>query len=291
MTAPTLLDYSFQYGVNGIVLNGAPFTDGTIIDIENVQGLDSAPAKEQDSSLDGRDGGIVYAEYEDVRPISLTGTVYGGSIPIMTTLEALKANFALSKTAQPLFIQPGSISARLVNCKALGCKYDWTTALQYNVAPIVFNLKAEDPTIYGTSVYSILGNLIPAGSTPGYTFPRTFSYTFGGGGISTNAVTLINNGTKSVGFTATITQQACVNPRLISDTVGKSVTTSLTVGSSDTAVFNFFTEKLSLNGSPRGSAVVNEGWFKLRPGSNSLRFQADSTTPATITFSFSDGYR
>lgn len=289
MTAPVLDAYSCQYGVTGLLLNGVAFPDGTIIDITNIDGLDSAPAKSSTASYEGRDGGILNAVNEDMRTIVITGMVYAGTNSVFVTLEALKDNFALSDTAQPLYLQPYGVSPRMVNCKSLGVKYSWSTAMRTGTTPIVITLQAEDPSIYGTNQYMVQGNLITA--AVGYSWSRPWSYSFGGGN-PVGLTLLTNAGTKPTGFYATIQNQAVTNPRLISDTAGELfVSTNITIGTTDRLVFDFYTQSLFLNGQSRHAAVVNEGWFSLAKGQNSIRFQADSSIAATINYTYYDAYR
>lgn len=291
MTAPVLDAYALQYGITGILLNGAPLPDGTTIDITDISGLDSAPAKSSSATYEGRDGGILHAVNEDMRQIVITGTIYAGSNSIFVTLEALKDNFALTDTAKPLYLQPYGVSPRMVNCKSLGVKYSWTTAMRTGNTPIVITLQAEDPTIYGVSQYNVQGYLITPAATPGYTFSHPWPYSFGGGN-PVGQTLLTNAGTKPTGFYATLQNQSVTNPRIISDTAGGLfVSTSLTVGSSDVLVFDFYNQTLLLNGQSRHASVQNEGWFQLLKGSNSIRFQADSSTPALINYTYYDAYR
>lgn len=291
MSAPILSDFSLQYGATGIVLNGAPLSDGTIIDVTDIGGLDSAPVRVISSPFEGRDGGVINAVFEDMRTIPITCMIYAGSTPINQTLEALKANFAPSDVAQPLYFQPGGITQRQLFAKSLGVKYNWTQAMRTGQTPAVITLQTEDPTIYGTSAYSVLASLVGSTAMPGYKFNRLWSYTFGGA-VKIGQQFLTNAGTKETGFLATITGFAVTNPRIIGDTVGgATVRLNLTAGSSDTLVFDFYNQAVILNGSTRHAAVTQEGWFKLQPGVNSVRLQSDSTTAASIVYSYFDAYR
>lgn len=291
MTAPVLDDYALQFDFTGLLMNGDPLPDGTIIDVTQIDGLDSAPAKQSTASYEGRDGGILNAFNEDMRKPVISGTIYAGSNPIFQTLDILKQNFEIGTDPKPLFFQQEGTDLRQVFCKSLGFNYSWTAAMRTGTTPFTITLQAEDPTIYGTAQRTFTGALQTPSTTPGYQWSRAWSYSWGGG--NPIGLTLLPNlGTKYVGFTATLQNQACTNPRIICDTQpGKQVTTDLTVGSADIVVFDFFTQSLYLNGQSRHGAIDIENWFKLQRGLNSVRFMADSVSSAQVTYSYYDGYR
>jgi hypothetical protein len=290
LTAPVLIDYSFQFGATGYVIGGAPFADGTLIDVTSVTGLDQAPIRTSTATYEGRDGGILNATHEDMRVVIISGIIYGGSSPVQTLLEALKANYAPSSLAQPFYIQPGGITQRQIYAKSLGFKYPWDAGIRTNKVPFTITLQAEDPTIYGTSLYDVAGAL--QGAAPGYGFNYNYPYSYG---TSTfiGQTYLVNNGTKPCGFYAIIRNPTSqiVNPRILSDTVSAQVTTTISAGSNDVLIFDFYRESLLLNNANRHTAIVNEGWFLLQPGINSVRFQADSTAQVNVDYQFYDGYR
>lgn len=290
MTAPVLIDYSYQFGATGIVIGGAAFADGTIIDVTGVTGLDQAPIRTSEATYEGRDGGILNAVHEDMRKVIVTGIIYGGTSPIQTLLEALKANYAPSAVAQPFYIQPGSITQRQVYAKSLGFNYPWSTDLRTNKVTFTITLQAEDPTIYGTTLYDTPGAL--QGVAPGHAYNYGYNYNYGSS-VFIGQTYLVNNGTKPVGFYAIIRNPSAqvVNPRILSDTMSTQVTTSISAGSNDILIFDFYNESLLLNGSNRHASIGNEGWFLLQPGINSIRFQADSTAQVNVDYQFYDGYR
>jgi hypothetical protein len=290
MTVPVLSDFSLQYGTSGLLLNGLPLSDGTIIDVDQVDGLDEAPVKSSEASYEGRDGGILNAFFSDMRKPKITGTIYGGTNSVFNTIDLLKANFAVGLQAQPLFFQQAGQTPRQLFCKSLGFNYSWTAAMRLNNTPFTINLQAEDPTIYGTTNYMPVGYFQTLGSQPGYHWSRAWSYSWGGGNPIGQTL-LVNNGNKAVGFLATIQGQACNNPTLISDTTGLNIATNIIIGATDVLTFDFYQKSLFLNGVSKHAAITNEGWFQLQPGLNSIRLQVASVTAAQILFNFYDGWR
>jgi hypothetical protein len=213
----------------------------------------------------------------------------GGSV--FPLIDVLKANYAIGQTPQPLFFQQEGTTQRQVFCKSLGFNYSWTSAMRTGTTPFTISLQAEDPTIYGTQQYAPVGFCQTPNSVPGYNWSRAWSYTWGGAAMI-GLTQLTNNGNKYTGFLATIQGQACQNPQIICDSQnGLNVDTSLVIGSTDTLVFDFYNQSLYLNGVSKHALVTNEGWFKLQPGVNVVRFLADSNTPAMITYTFYDGWR
>lgn len=290
MVAPLLGDFGFQFRDDGIMINDdntvAPF-----VDIKKVSGLDSAPFKIASRSADGRDGGYVQIEYEDIRKVIIEGEIHGSSTPIEPLLDALKANYAPRPAftpAQPLYFSVPGVQPRVVFGKSTGFRYSWESMRRWNSTPFTVEVLCEDPTIYSSGTKTVQGNLTVANN--GYTFDHAFDYSFGGF-TAPNFPVVTNDGNKPVGFLATFTGQTLTNPRVTSITADSTLKLLLTLSALDTLVIDFYDEQIYFNGATRRKAVTEEGWFKLQPGGNTLTLQADSAVPAVVDISFRDGFR
>lgn len=290
MATPVLSTFAFQYGDDGILINGdsaaAPY-----LDIKSVEGLDNAPYKTSAKEYDGQDGGTFNGEFEGMRKIVITGEIHGGSFdsnPIEPLLDNLKANFAPTTVAKPLHFYPYGVAQRMVNCKSEGFHYSWEAMRRWNSSPFEIRLTAEDPTIYASTLKTVTGILM--GDSPGYSFNHGFNYSFGG---VTNPLTpqLNNAGNKPVGFIAKWEGQAVVNPRILSSTSSMTLSLDLSISTTDILIVDFYKEAVWFNGSSRRKAVLEEGWFKLQPGYNDLTYQADSTNLSYVDFIYRDGFR
>jgi hypothetical protein len=288
---PVIDNFAFKYGDDGVVINAMNST-APYLDIKSVEGLDNAPFKITTHEYDGRDGGSFQGEFEGMRKIVISGEIHGGDVvsnPLEVLLDSLKANFAPTTVAKPLYFYPFGVAMRQVFCKSEGFRYSWDAMRRWNSSPFSITLTAEDPTIYSATQKTETGVLIT--SSPGYVFNHGFDYSFGGmGSVGTPLIT--NSGNKPVGFYATWSGQGVSNPRLISATDGgKIFSLDLDLSISDTLVVDFYREKVLLNGQSRRKAVMEEGWFQLLPGANQLSYQADSTAASSVLISYWDGYR
>lgn len=288
MTAPVLQDFTLQFGNSGILLNGSPAnTYDPIWDVDKVTGLDSGSFRSSTKALDGRDGGIVEAEFQDPRTIVISGTVYGQNNAIGPYLDLAKANFGPSKYDQPLYIKEPGNSQRQVFCKSLGFKYDWDAAYRLNTTAYQVTLIAADPVVYGAVQRSASGTN-STGSVPGFGF--NISFNFGFGGSYTPASLIVTNaGNKSVGGTIVITGSG-TNVRILNANTGKTLATSISVGTGDTLIFDLSYRRVTLNGISRRGSVTAENWFKFDPGQTLLQLLTDSGTISATVLNY-DGWQ
>lgn len=260
-------DFTFAYSDTGVILNSDPLlpTD-PFVDISKVSGLDNAEFRISEREREGMDGGFVDSMYEKMRTIVLEGQIYNTT---ESYLDSLKANYAPSFAVQPFYFDAPGVSERLIYCKSYGMKYDWDTARRLGIVPVQFQLKAEDPTIYGALITAIanLGSI-----DTGFAFNLSFNFGFGAGGTA-GTTTITNSGNKDADGTFTITGPV-TNPIIVHDNTGNRLTFSIVLGVSDTLVINLRNKTVTLNGTAnrRGSLVTTSRWFMLEPGVNTLRF-------------------
>lgn len=288
MTAPILSDFTLQFGTGGVLLNNDPANQyDPFFDVEKVTGLDSGSFRSSTKALDGRDGGIVAAEYLDPRTIVISGTCYGQINPIGPYLDLCKANYAPSKYDTPLYIKEPGNSQRQVFCKSLGFKYDWDSAYRLNTAAYQITLIAADPVVYGTIQRSAIGTN-STGVYPGFGFNLAFN--FGFGGVYTPASLIaVNMGNKEVGGTI-IVQGSGTNIKILNNNTGKTLATSVSIGGTDALIFDLSYRRLTLNGVSRRGSVTQENWFKFPPGQTQLQLLTDSGTVSGTVLNY-DGWQ
>lgn len=293
--APVLSDYSYMFTDTGVVLNdddSSPLSGAPVYDVHQITGLDLSMVRTSMKVSEGEDGGTVEAEFLDPRTITIEGTLYcTSSDSIEAYLDALKANYQPSITDKPFYMKAPGTDQRMLRCKSLGVRYDINQARRYNSTTFQIILQAQDPVVYSSTVKSFAGGL-SSDVWNGHGFNHGFDLSFGGSTILGNQITVVNEGTKSVG--AIITLYGPVSgPRLISETANKTLSMpGLNVPTTtDTAVIDLRKRTVHLNGVSRRFTVdSNEGWFLIMPGTNVLRYQAASTTPSQLVGTFSDGY-
>lgn len=109
--------------------------------------------------------------------------------------------------------------------------------------------------------------------------------------LTTDQVELINNGNRDAPVVFVI-QGPAVNPIIINDTLGLQLKFNITLGADDTLTIDTVNHTIVLNGSANRRGVLEDpDWFLLKPGSNFIRFRADSLGPATLLTSWRDAWR
>lgn len=108
---------------------------------------------------------------------------------------------------------------------------------------------------------------------------------------TTDQVELVNNGNRDTPVVFVI-QGPATNPFIINDTLGLNLKFNITLGENDTLTVDTANHTIVLNGSANRRGVLEEpNWFLLRPGSNFIRFRADTVGPATLLTSWRDAWR
>jgi hypothetical protein len=125
----------------------------------------------------------------------------------------------------------------------------------------------------------------------GHGFDHAWDLSFGGVATTGSQITVVNDGTKAVGALIRLIGPV-ITPKLVSDTAGKTLQFNLTAGTSLDAIdIDLNKRTVKLNGASRRGTVADEnGWFKLLPGTNVIRYQAASATVVPLNGTFQNGY-
>lgn len=290
-----LADLTFKLGDNGIVLNGE-FTDDTvtdglsIIDIERVTGLSSASYRETRRDHEGTDGGFIDAEFEQGRSVILEGTVYSQVGIIEKYLDRLKQDFAPVRNSIPLFLKAPGKAEQVIFVKPLGVRYDWTTSRRLGQEPIQFEVFAEDPRIYDSTLQTInipLGGLV----TSGFGFPYGFPYGFGATPATPDGRNVVNGGNRPAPALFRINGPA-TNPQIRSDEANASLRFNIVLSSTDFLEIDLGLFTVKLNGtSNRLGTLISPDWFMLKPGDNFIRYIAEAATGSSLDVEWRNAWR
>jgi hypothetical protein len=288
-------DTTFQLSDTGIILNDDLLGNVPFVDVETVTGLDSAPFRQTKRDHEGVDGGFMDAEFEQGRDISIQGILYSNGNPLEPFLDSLKANWAPSTTLIPLYILVNDVGLRVIFVKPLGVQYDWDALRRLGMAAVTFTCYAEDPRIYSGSLQSVI---IPLGAfvLTGFGFNLGFSFSFGGVSTTSDGQFVYNTGNRPAPVILTITGPV-VNPIILNDTTGSTMTFNITLGVGETLVIDTQYHTVRLNGTTnRRTVMTTPGWFMLAPapiapsGGNFIRFRATSGT-GTLTVAYRASWR
>lgn len=267
-------DLTWQLGDSGVVLNDNGLFGVPLIDITKVAGFDSAPIRSTKRDHEGVDGGFMDAEFETGRDISLSGTAFFNGANVMSTLDALKANWAPSDSLQPLYFLSSDVGLRYLRVKALGVAYSLDTALRVGACDVTFSCYAEDPRFYDINQNSYT---LSIGATifTGFGFNLGFSFGFGGVSTTNDGVFVPNGGNRPTPLIIKINGPV-TNPVIINDTTGDTMSFAATLLGGDQLVIDTQYKTVTLNGANRRSYMQQNGWFLLQPGNNFIRYRATS---------------
>lgn len=281
-------DFSFRFLDDGVLLNPNnqifPF-----VDIYKVSGLDSAPYRETERDHEGVDGGFLDAEFEKGRPIVLEGVALGEVPELLPLLETLKVNYKPSAVLLPFYYKAPVIGSRVLFVKPRGVRYDWDRAIRHGETPIQFQLYAEDPRQYSTTIET---GYVPwaAAPTNGIGFDLGFDFGFGTAASMDNVV-VTNNGNRETPAIITIAGPVS-NPRIVNDTAGKTLLFTIVLTSTDTLTIDLGNKTVRLNGtSNQRGTLQSPDWFLLQPGQNFFRYQGDLGTGSSMTIKFRSAWR
>lgn len=265
-------DNTFKLGDSGVVLNTSAILP--FVDIEKVEGLDSAPYRETFRDHEGVDGGYIDAEFEQGRDIMLEGIATCDVNSVETYLDSLKYNFAPVTSPIPFYYKAAGLGERVLFVKPRGCRYDWEQARRTGCTAIQFLMYAEDPRIYENNLLNIV---IPFGgsATTGFGFSLGFNLDFGVA-IPPFGSFIVNSGNRPTPAILTITGPV-VNPRVINDTDSKSLNFTITLSGADSLVIDLDRRTVTLNGSTNArNTLTTSDWFYFKPGNTFIRFGGTS---------------
>lgn len=281
-------DYTYQLGDTGVLLNSSPVLP--FVDIEEVEGLDSAPFRETQRDHEGQDGGFLDAEFEKGREIALTGKAYVDATNAEPFFDSLKQNYAPSTALVPFYVKHPGVSERFVNVKPRGVRYNITQARRYGETPIQFLLYAEDPRLYSNVVD---GATIPFGtvSTIGIGFNLGFNLDFGGGAVPSSASLAVGgNRPTPVIF---VVNGPCVDPVIRNVTTGDILRFSpLQLLGGETLTIDTQYRTVLFNGTSnyRG-LLIDPNWFLLSPGIVEIGYGAATGTGSSLQVSYRSAWR
>jgi hypothetical protein len=291
MTTPTNFqvpslpqDYTYQYTSAGVALNTDVTPMAPFVDVQEVDGLDSAPVRSSQRAREGADGSFIDARWEDGRTIVISCIVYSPPDSVETFMDALKENYAPSRDPQPFFFRHPTVGTRMVMCKSLGVRANVDQLRRTGSTIAQITLQSEDPRIYSGTATIVTGGI--ASSASGRSYPRSYNYGYGSTNATAGGVIVNNLGNRDT--PAIITLAGLVNPELVHDTTGSRMTFNITLAGSDVLQIDLAAKTVLLNGGTRRSVLNNNSrWFLLQKGVNSIRLlgsPSDSTPIMSVAF-------
>lgn len=289
-----MTNYTVQYNDGGVVLNDdavLPF-----VDIQQISGVDSGDTRTNEQQREGENGGFVDAEFINQRTIVIDATVYTDDNSLNSFLSQLKQNYRQDNVVKPLYMLfPGinNDEALVLYCKSLGLKYDLTSTVSANYIPIQIQLKAEDPLFYSKTVHSYSVVFDTTAPVNGRGYPKSYNYGYGAtNAVAPGTMTVNNNGNYDTAGKIRISH--VLSPEIHHDESGRSIKLNANVTGSDYVEMDLNNRTVKLNGQYNYAKYLDSAsrWFKLQPGSNTLRLtglSAEVTQPV-LTVIYQDAY-
>lgn len=264
-----LTDYTFKLGDDGVLLNAdtvLPF-----VDIEEVNGLDSAPFRDTSRDHEGVDGGFMDAEFEKARPIILEGVIFADKDLLEPYLDSLKKNYAPRRELIPFYFKAPGNTEKVLFVKPLGVRYDWTTDRRLGTVRAQFLMHAEDPRIYDNTLQSV-DIPLSAVTADGFAFPFGFPLGFGVTNKFSTSVSLENFGNRPTPVEFIVTGPA-TDPKIVNESIGAELEFFINLSTSDTLTINTHDRTVRLNGTlNRRNTLQVPNWFDLEPGQTSISY-------------------
>lgn len=281
-------DFTYKLGDNGVVLNPNS-TTLPFVDINKVTGLDNAPYRTTERNHEGSDGSFMDAEFEKGRSVILDGVLYADANDVEPYLDALKYNFAPSRTLVPFYFKKPGVDERLLKVKPLGIKYDVESLRRIGQTNIQFTMHAEDPRIYSSNIKSQMIH-VEANANTGRGYNRDYSYGYGAPVESTGG-NIVVGGNRPTPVLITI-YGAAMQPRIINESAGKDMRFDINLSDGEKLEIDTYYHTVRLNGTAnRRSTLIEPNWFSLVPGDNYFRYRSSSGVGNWAQFQFYDAWR
>lgn len=256
-----------------------------IIELEGLEDIPSIRSLASDLKRGQRHGGFLAPDYLDPRIITMTVLARANDNPTLAAMmEQLKSAFILdpNSISEKVFTFYGNTRQLNCRCKRRAFKYDakWLQTF----VECVIQLEAIDPRMYGTVLNSYSASL-PVFT--GASFNFTWNVNFG---VVTNSgiITALNAGNFNTSPIITIAGPVD-NPIVENITAGKRLAFALTINSGDQLVIDtdahsvlYYVAGSSIGASRRSSMTTDSQWWELMPGSNTIRYSANTTKVGSI---------
>jgi hypothetical protein len=279
---------AYQLSYNGVLIGSGADCAGYLTQADGLRGLPDI--RTGDTPRPGDQGLLAGADFAGARTITLdvecTDNALGTKVENLAAIEG--AFVHSTSTPSPLSFLLDDGSQRRIYCRTRKRATLVDVPYAGGVAKVALQLVADDPRIYDdeestadTGLPEVVGGL---------TWPLSWPLSWGGATGTGGTITATNAGTFPTRPIATISGP-CTNPQVENVTAGQTLSTIITLGSTDLLVIDFDAHTIILNGTGnRYNALVpaSAPWWELAPGDNEIRFESDdvSTTDATLTLAW-----
>jgi hypothetical protein len=249
-------------------------------------GLGTPEIRSEDRYRPRRPGAVGGDDLLGVRTIAFEISIQGEQDVLEQQLSALNAAFAPSATDVWLDLRmTGNPSEYSLRGRPRGVEWDLTRRFTFGLADARCTFVCLDPLKYGPQVTNTLA--LPSG-TAGLAVPAAVPAVLGA--QTGGEVTITNNGTAPIDWTATI-NGPIDTPRLEMVGLGRRVAFDIALVSGETLVLDSRSASALLNGSTPRTSTLQPGsrWWQFPVGSSTVRYRAASGS-GSADISFRNGY-
>ncbi len=275
----------WQLEVDGLVIGA-----GTPYIITGIEGLGIPDVNSSDLPRPHRGGSFQGFDQVGARPITISMIVTGtDSLDCKANLDALASVWYLhqGEADRPMTVKlPGTVEKYVIG-RPRRLAYDNLAHLKSRNVTVTAEYFSHLPAVYSSVEYSPVVNL-PVQSG-GQTFPQVFPLAFGSG--ESGVTEIVNAGNYTVSPVVRIYGQ-CVNPRIEHVDSGKIIDLATTINTGDWIDVDMDARTILLNGTASRRIALRGGsqFWDLLPGSQGVRFLADSYSGAYVTVTYRDSY-
>lgn len=260
----------------------APLWQGNALDssscawvVESESGWSSSPPvrpSEQDRTVG--DGAWAGDGYYQARLITLTGRCVAPD----------QVSMLWAKAAAKAAIRPRGLVTLRVDELHLSRAVQGRLHDQVQIqdqGPIAFKWQwgmfVPDPRLYAVNSESLSCGLPGAGSEPGRTYPRTYPLTYTGIAGDSSQVIFTQSGDYDYTPALITVTGPVINPVILHDRSGSSLTFTLTLGYAQAMVIDLAAMSAVIGGTTSANQYLTaaSAWWMLEPGDNVVRFRGE----------------
>lgn len=285
MAAPVLPDFTYQYGDNGPLMGG-----GLVFDVLKVEGLGMPEVRINQQDRDGADGEFVFAQFTRGRTLAITGMlkIPTGQYPEQY-LDQYLATFAPRSTDAPFYYKTPGVDQRVIFCRPTAAPVDYDEQLNTGYIPFIVQLIAEDPRKYSAGQLTFGPVGLPS-TVGGRAYPKSYAKAYGT--IATGGTVVVTNQGTHTTYPVITVVGAVANPIVTNESTDTEMRFNVSLSTGDRLVVDTAISKVTLNGTDRSDLLIGTDVLYLTPGTNSVRFSANSfTSSGTLTGTYRHAWR
>ena len=290
----TVVEPSLQIGdwlSSGVDAFGVQWRNDTFTGL-----FDTAPVRQAFPDRAGADGGIPQRGFESSKVVTVTGTAVA---PDQMSAELAKARFrAASVNRDPMTGEDLGVDVTVHKVDGdfvfHGKRSDvWPTVPLDGPAAFKWQLvlTLDDPRLYSATLHSASASLIDqSGGTGQKSYPYSYPYDFGGSGVGSGQMVLLNDGTEITYQATTITGPG-TNLRLDDSASGNYLLVS-SLGAGEFVTLDHRLHRVLFMGYAPKRQLLGPGseWFGIPPGGSVVVFGASTYTSASVSMTWRAAY-